>query len=131
LVQRVTLPFADLNIITNPLVGGTQLTANQMTFSPNKCFKLIMQSDSNLVIYHITSGKPLWSTGTSKSGATRVIMQADGNLVLYDATGVPKWGSATFGNDGAFLIMQDDGNLVIYSKLGKKLWATGTSGTCP
>ena len=45
-------------------------------FSFNYFSFKVMQTDSNLVLYHKSDGTPLWSApGTYGSGATDVVMQ--------------------------------------------------------
>ena len=61
--------------------------------------KLIMQTDGNLVDYHISLSTgvtcPVWATGTQRDGGYRLIMQSDGNLVVYNRSGGPVWASHT------------------------------------
>jgi hypothetical protein len=116
-----------------------QLKPGDILYSATRAFRLVFQTDGNLVLYGIDDStlpvdiakgqytKALWATGTNGMGAVRCEMQTDGNLVLYEANGAAVWASGTNGNPGAFLRCQDDGNLVIY--LGpdaKALWSSGT-----
>jgi hypothetical protein len=91
-------------------------------------FKLIMQTDGNVVLY--MGSKPLWASNTVGCGGC-FSMQGDGNLVVYDSGGqLPGhgcWASGTNGHMPAFLALQNDGNLVIYSG-PTAVWATNTSG---
>ena len=48
-----------------------RLTTGSSLISSDKCFKLVHQEDGNLVLYHQTTGKALWSTGTI--GGARMI----------------------------------------------------------
>ncbi len=118
--------------------ASKQLNAGDIVFSATRAFRLIMQTDGNLVWYviedaslpeDITKGQykgALWESGTEGSGAVRCDMQADGNLVLYRGDGAPVWALNTQGHPGAFLRCQDDGNLVLYFR-GDALWASGTN----
>ena len=102
--------------------GGQQFTINQNYYSPNHQYRLIQQSDGNLVLYG--RGRALWASGTYGLAVKDSVFQGDGNIVIY---GYDKaiWASHTDGNPGATLELQDDGNLVIY--LGRKaIWATNT-----
>jgi hypothetical protein len=113
------------------------LTQGDVLFSATRAFKLIFQTDGNLVLYaiddatlpaDITQGsysKVIWATGTNGTGATACVMQTDGNLVLYTAEDRPVWAAGTNGHPGAFLRCQDDGNLVIYVG-GTAVWASNT-----
>jgi len=88
--------------------------------SPNGRYKLVLQTDGNLVLYD--KKKAMWSTGTNGKNVKKLVMQSDGNLVLYGTNG-PVWATNTSGNRGAYLILQDDGNLVIY----KAVWSSSTA----
>lgn len=87
------------------LAGGDALNPGDFLVSLNGTFKLIMQSDGNLVLYRGT--QVLWSSGAKGAGAYAA-MQTDGNLVIYSA-GLAKWTSNTADFPGAKLQLQDDG----------------------
>jgi hypothetical protein len=61
-------------------------------------YRLIMQTDGNLVIYN-GHNQPIWATMTNGqgSGPHRLKIQRDGNLVLYASSGAT-WASQTYGN---------------------------------
>lgn len=121
--------FAAPSIIGNPMVGGSQLAINQMILSPNKNFKLVMQSDGNLVVYQTIDQKPLWASGTMNSGAIVARMQLDGNFVLYNANNASKWATNTNGHPGAILTLLDTADLVVYTSITNLtvLWTSGTT----
>ncbi|MFD0663070.1 hypothetical protein [Thermocatellispora tengchongensis] len=102
------------------LKPGQRLEPGESVRSGNGKYRLIMQTDGNLVLYQ-TGGGALWSSQTLGGGAFAA-MQDDGNLVLYKGR-TPLWASNT-DVPGAYLAVQDDGNLVIY-KGGKVLWHRG------
>jgi hypothetical protein len=56
-----------------------------------------LQSDNNLVLLDISTGKPIphWASETAGhgKGKSALVMQNDGNLVLYDGDGKPLWAS--------------------------------------
>jgi len=104
-----------------------RLFSGEQWVSDNGQFRLVMQSDSNLVLYQ--DGTALWASGTYGSDANRAVMQADRNFVLHTASGTPIWSFGTFNNHCARIRVQDDGNLVVYSKNGAGLWATGTGAS--
>jgi hypothetical protein len=112
---------------SDTLPAGQTLLPQQYLRSPDKRYGLLLQSDGNLVLYgpgyHV-----LWSSGTSGSGATRLVMQTDGNLVLYNVN-TPVWFTATGGSGPAHLTLQADGNLVTYNDAtGAAQWQSATSG---
>jgi hypothetical protein len=103
--------------------GGQQLRAGQELWSPDGRYRLIYQSDGNLVIYH-KDGTPVWWTGTNGTTPGTAVMQTDGNFVVYDAAGAPKWHTYTFGNAGAYLSMQNNASAVVYRSDGVRLWGS-------
>jgi hypothetical protein len=108
------------------MVAGQSLGVGQSLNSCDGRFRLILQTDGNLVLYK-NGSIALWSTVTSGQSAHFAPMQSDGNFVLYSTSLQPLWNSGTANFPGAFLALQNDGNLVIYRN-GVALWNTGTSG---
>lgn len=102
------------------------LRADQSIYSPDGRFRLVMQTDGNLVLYGPSGA--LWSTVTVGSGATFAQTQTDGNFVVYTSASVPVWSSGTSGNPGAWLALQNDGNLVIYDGSNVAIWNSHTGG---
>jgi len=89
--------------------------------SCNGRYRLVHQSDGNLVVYN-DGGIALWNANTSGVPATAMAMQADGNVVLY-AGGIARWFTGTDGpNKGTSFVLQDDGNLVVYGQNGEAKW---------
>ena len=102
--------------------SGATLKPDTYVLSPSRQYKLIYQTDGNLVLYR-ASGEFLWNNGKTNTGG-KVVMQTDGNLVSYNAAGKALWGSLTSKNPGAFLGVQDDGNVVVYAVDScKALWS--------
>jgi hypothetical protein len=112
--------------------AGTVLHPGEFVLSPNGQFKLIMQTDGNLVIYKINPDKsevPYYSTRTEKGNpygrgvGDHAVVQADGNLVVYSnqpGGDIPQnavWASNSNRpeNTNSVLALQDDSNLVLYS----------------
>lgn len=100
-------------------------------------FKLIYQSDGNLVLYvnRNSSGLyPLWASNTVQYSPGYCLLQPDGNFVLFNKQGKSYWSTQTGNNpssDGPFtLILQGDRNLVLYNSKNKALWATMTMINC-
>jgi hypothetical protein len=119
----------------NTLQTGESLASDGRITANSNAYRLIMQSDGNLVLYaseHTVPQNAIWSSNTcNKSpfiGPYGLIMQDDGNLVVYDAYSRPVWASDTC-HKGARphrLVMQDDGNLVIYDGNNQPTWASNT-----
>lgn len=100
---------------------------HNLMVSNNRVYRLVLQDDCNVVIYHRGVG-PIWATNTSRAcSAASFWNQGDGNVVLY-VQGVAVWSSGTWWAGASTLIMQDDGNLVQYNAAGQPVWASGTNG---
>lgn len=63
--------------------------------SCNGCFKLVFQTDGNMVVYQNPTNAVVWSANTFNSGAVRAAMQKDGNFVLYTSSNSPVWSSGS------------------------------------
>ncbi len=125
---------------TDALIGDPQkreLRPGHYMQSPDRRYKLVMQSDGNLVLYGPT-GRATWASRTAGNAGARFVLQPDNNLVVYSATGRPVWNSGTsrgsaFDGEISGLVLQNDGNLVLYKiagwdeKVGVR-WHTKTSG---
>jgi hypothetical protein len=111
------------------LVSGGRLLPGQSIVSQGGRYRLVYQTDGNLVIYDDVARLALWGSGTSGTSAGQAVLQGDGNLVIYTAQLVPVWGSGTPGNTGSILVMQSDGNLVLYRN-GLPTWSR-VSGVVP
>jgi hypothetical protein len=105
------------------LPSGDGLRPGEQVFSPDGRFRLILQTDGNLVLYGPDGAR--WASGTWGRAVDYAVMQVDGNLVLYGA-GLAVWATGTNGRRGAYLAMQSDGNLVLYTG-ATAVWATGTN----
>jgi hypothetical protein len=111
---------------TDRLLANQGLTVGQSIISGDGRFRLILQTDGNLVLY-TQAGVPMWASNTAgHTDAWDVVMQADGNLVIYDVRSRAIWASNTNGHPGPYLVAQNDGNLVIYDSANRPLWATNT-----
>jgi len=106
------------------LTAGQQLATGQSLASPDGRYRLIMQTDGNLVVY-APGQRPLWNSHTGGHTGARAVMQTDGNVVVYDGGGRALWSSDTWGYSGSQLVLQSDGNLVLYSSSSAALWFTG------
>lgn len=113
----------------------TTLDTNQVSLSWDGRYRLVMQSDQNLVLYDTCCGyTPIWGSSTNNSTYhTWAVMQGDGNFVLYRSDGWSTWAvcsTRTNGHTGAYIVNQTDGNLVIYTAGGTPIWATKGGGQC-
>ncbi len=106
----------------------TDLAANQYVISGDGRFKLIYQTDGNLVLY-MNGSTPLWASNTGGTSPGRASFDSYGRLNLFNGAGNFVWtwtpGTATAGPYG-FLAVQNDGNVVAYDANGAAVWSTGT-----
>jgi predicted acylesterase/phospholipase RssA len=116
------------------LVPGDRMLPGQAIASPDGRFRLIYQTDGNLVLYRDDPGQSvaLWATATDGKPLGVVVMQRDGNLVMYDEDVNALWASGTNGNDNhdARLRVQSDGNVIIHVG-DRQVWETHTSQQTP
>jgi surface antigen len=103
------------------LDAGGVLRVGQQLVSPNGQYRLVLQSDGNLVVYQQGSGA-IWASRTVGSGVDRLVMQGDNNLVMYQGS-TARWNTATVGTGARALRMQDDGNVVLYAG-SRAIWST-------
>ena len=102
---------------------GASLTTGQQLTAASGGYRLVLQSDSNLVVYG-PRGRASWQSGTAGLGGVRLVLQGDGNLVLRNGAGRPVWWSGTGGNDVTRLEMIRSGHLVMWSHHGS-IWRDG------
>ena len=116
-------PIPPVPPMTNGLLTpGQRLLADKPLISQDGRFRLLYQSDGNLVEYGPNG--PMWATGTNGQSVGSCDMQGDGNFVLYDKQGKPRWATGTNGHSGSSLLVQNDGNIVLYAPQGKAVWAS-------
>ncbi|MGY2080194.1 S8 family serine peptidase [Modestobacter sp. SYSU DS0657] len=105
------------------LAAGGVLRDDQQLTSPNRRYRLVAQTDGNVVLYAV-DGRVLFASNRYARGA-RLVMQADGNLVSYARDGRPIWDTGTWRSPGARLVLRDDGSLALTDPAGRVLWSTG------
>ncbi|MBG6119015.1 MULTISPECIES: hypothetical protein [unclassified Sphingobium] len=120
---RMSYDAADNRVNYNASNVIVQISTGQQINSPDGRFRLVQQTDGNLVLYFGASA--LWASYAFGSNFT-TYFQSDGNLVTYGPSG-PVWNSET-NAIGARLALQNDGNLVIYDLDDRVVWATNTGG---
>jgi hypothetical protein len=83
-------------------------------------FRLVMQTDGNLVVYGPGS-LVNWASNTNDHPGAFAVMQQDGNFVIYVGTPArPIWASGTF-IQGSRLVVQDDSYLAIVAPNGSRV----------
>jgi len=96
--------------------------------SPDVRYRLIMQTDGNLVLYQRPGYNPIWHSQTYGNPGAEVVMQSDGNLVIYAPGRGAIWGTRTAGRPGTILRVEDTGRLVLYAPGRVPIWSSAPSG---
>jgi hypothetical protein len=107
---------------TDTLSSGARLSVGQTLVSANRRYRLLMQSDGNLVLYDDVDRTAPWASNTGGISAGHALLQGDGNFVVYDAQGIGRFASNTTGYPNSRLLLQNDGNLVLYNASGQPTW---------
>lgn len=96
------------------------LMPGQALYSNNNAYRLVLQTDGNLVQYGPKGA--MWGVGSNRG--YRLVQQGDGKLVLYDYLGNALWGSPTWlaNGSGSKTYTQGDGNIVTYNNYSA-VWA--------
>ncbi|MBD2770160.1 hypothetical protein IC235_19915 [Hymenobacter sp. BT664] len=99
----------------NRLRVGERLTTNQFLQSPNGQYRLVMQSDGNLVIYRLADLSARWSSRTAGTPGAFCTMQGDGNFVVYAPNGRPRasTGARTGFRNDHYAFLADNGTLFL------------------
>jgi murein DD-endopeptidase len=108
---------------TGNVPAGTTLSANDTIRSNNGQFRVVAQSDGNLVEYG-AGNAVLWQTKTNGNAGGRTVPQTDGNLVVYSSANKVLWQSGTSGTAAASFSIGDDGNLVMRKSTGAAIWTS-------
>jgi hypothetical protein len=108
--------------VSDTLRAGGRLTVNQTLVSANRRYRLLYQSDGNLVLYDDVARTAPWATNSGGASVGYLELQGDGNLVLYDAQRAVQFATNSPGFPNARLLLQDDGNLVLYGASNQVIW---------
>lgn len=101
---------------------GQRLNIGSSLISDNQLYRLDVQTDGNVTIYHTRKDRIVWSTNTYGLNTTHLILQYDGNLVIYDTNHKGLWVSRTYGSKSQRLKLLNNGKLAILSTDGKQIW---------
>lgn len=103
--------------------AGTALSGGAQITSTNGQFRLVAQSDGNVVEYGIGNAV-LWQTDTDGNAGARAVPQTDGNLVVYSASDKVLWQSGTSGTTAESFTVGNDGNLVMRTPSSSAIWTS-------
>lgn len=118
-----TSTYDQYGLTNSSLSTGGVLYPGQSLSTPNRYYRLVAQTDGNIVLY--TPTRAIWASNTYKQLYDRIVVQGDGNIVAYDGNNHPVWSTNTFMSGGSTLRMQGDGNVVFYSA-DRAVWASNT-----
>jgi hypothetical protein len=119
LVKITTFPA---NRPINVLPPGAKLGPGQTIRSQNARYRLVYQSDGDLVLFDDNASLRVWASNTSAQGAGAANMQLDGNFVLTSPGGTPVAETCTNGRLRAFLMLSNTGDLVVRAPGGQTVW---------
>ncbi|MEZ2419349.1 hypothetical protein [Luteibacter sp. RCC_6_2] len=133
LAAAVLCGLASMSASAEWLTAGQTLNADQSLTSHDGRYTAIMQGDGNFVVYRNSDGVAIWNTGTSGSGANRIVMQTDGNLVIYTPDGRAVWNTGTWqsGSQANQFTVDDDGTAVVVAYAPVWSTSTATPGSAP
>lgn len=134
----------DTVVLANGEFGYASGSNVQSWFSKNKRFKLIFQTDGNLVLYdQSNSNRVVWKSGTGignsyNTRSFQMKMQADGNFVVYSQARYARslqalWQAHTVASGGTSctLRLSNDGELYVYhSGRQQSLWSSRSEIEC-
>jgi len=113
-VVGLTEPASAAAVWTGSVPAGTTLTAGDAVTSPNGQYRLVMQSDGNLVEYGI-GGAVLWASGTSnRPGAVAVVGRNRALDIVQNGQRVARWATAGSARSTS-LEVRGDGTMVLWA----------------
>ena len=125
--KRSYLQLAEVEVYSMVTVEKTYrgvFPVNEYMYSPNMKYGLVYQSDNNLVLYNLESGKALWASDTCCHKAGEAKLSPDGTLTVKDHTGSTQgtrgWTQAggISGSLPAYLVVMNSGRVNIYNPNG-------------
>jgi hypothetical protein len=88
----VTLAVEDWRLVLTTHEGATTLWEQRLR--GKLPFRLLLQTDGNLVLYDATN-RPLWDAGTVNRAGSEVCIENSGNLIIKDLNGNKIWETGT------------------------------------
>lgn len=106
--------------VSDRLVTGTSLVPGQQLMSANKTYRLILQTNGDLIL---TQGTTVtWRTNTAGKGGVRLSMLANGYLLLATKSWATVWLASARAVPGPWLQVRNDGVLAIYDNTNRLVW---------
>ena len=100
------------------------LSVNQELDSANGLYRMVLQSDGNLVVYKVKSGAHLFESVTNGKNKGRLLtLLSNGHLQLTTSTSTLAWAPKAKAGAATSLVLQNNGELDLLTKSGSILWA--------
>lgn len=124
-------PLRRIFVTGDTVHSAVILKAGNSLVSAGGSYQLTMLSTGDLVITLTSTGRTIWSFGTSGHPGATAVLQRDGNLVVRASNGAVVRATGTGGHaPGAYtLTIQEDSNLRIRSPRGEVLWLNNTTNS--
>ncbi|MFE7382429.1 tyrosinase family protein [Streptomyces zhihengii] len=100
---------------------GDTLRGGDSIGSGDGRYRLVYETDGNLVLYRDGERTPRWSSGTQRRSPGMCVMQMDGDLTIDDGDGQRVWSLGTDGR-GNRLRLTDEGTLEVSGLSGEVAW---------
>ncbi|MFF9147249.1 tyrosinase family protein [Streptomyces sp. NPDC014861] len=100
---------------------GDTLRGGDSIGSGDGRYRLVYETDGNLVLYQDGERTPRWSSGTQRRAPGMCVMQMDGDLTIDDADGQRVWSLGTDGH-GNRLRLTEEGALEVSGLSGEVAW---------
>jgi len=133
LIGSTSCPLKESFGCVNTTSGVFVFNQGESLASLNGNYKLVVQTDGNLVLYNTSRNEYWWSSGTQNQGSNGPItleLNTNGNLTLFShPSGVKTayWTAAAAPISAYYsLCMQNDRNVVLFNATGQYYWATWT-----
>jgi len=127
---KCSVPNIGDTLFSNSNSSSISSSPATLLATPACATKLGVQSDGNVVLSDVNSGKVHWSTNTAGKGKApyHFTLQNDGNLVLSDASSSSLWTSGTAGVGCApyRFKVRDVVKLTVVDCNGEPLWSSST-----
>ncbi len=104
---------------------NSYLFEGQSIKTSNGQYKLILQTDGNLVEYN-SIGQPLWDSNTHGLPVAFVVFQPNGNLVMYSTSLQPLWASNTYNSGAHNFVLHGNGNITLDNNNFQQLYTTNS-----
>ncbi|XP_055356820.1 uncharacterized protein LOC129601913 [Paramacrobiotus metropolitanus] len=116
------------------LGAGEFLTPNVSYYSPSRAYRLILQTDQNLVLYRECDGRAVWASETVGLPPLRAVLGSDGHFTVGSwgnggSIETSYWSTETWGYGESRLLLSDQGYFYLCNDKGCYWRSSRSSGT--